>query len=379
MGDIHIESRFKDRLLEELKSKILASGEQNVIFLGDYVYHFSYDRRALVELFEFFVSLAKEGKKLRIMSGNHDRIAEKFVFEEAAIFAQLSDFEQIKFVFEPQKTQIEGKQVLFLPFNHKIWTNKQLDFISNYASLHRQLWESSHPNEKVSAKLNEWLAQNMEGVDYLFHHFYVADTKFPDQQSKFWFKDVALASWTLEQPFKMFSGHLHGGFSFKNYFCSGSVWGVGFSEINEVKHIWEVADSTIKAIPLDIRTIVQTDQEDLNNEGLNKLYKHWQKNFQGDWSVAFPQKLELDFKNIYLFLEGKDIDEVPQEVFEKFGTVKLKKYKIDVQTPELTEVDFEKMKVSFGAWKEMLKDYLKQKYPSDWEKYISQLKELNIL
>ncbi len=379
VGDIHIENRFKDKLLNQLKDKILSSKEKNVIFLGDYVYHFSYDRRAIVELFELFVLLAKEGKKLWIMSGNHDRIAEKFVFEEAAIFAQLSGFEQIRFVFEPQVAQIEDKKVLFLPFNHKIWLNRSIDFLSPYASLHKELRESENQNEKISAKLNEWLAQNMKGVDYVFHHFYVAGTKFPGQQAKFGFKDIALAPWTLDQSFKMFSGHLHWAFGYKNYFCTWSVWAVSFSEINEIKHIWELVGGELTAIPMDIRTIIQTSTDQIAVKFLNEFYQSWQENFLDEWSVVFPSEIALDFKNIYLFLEGKDIDDVPSELFEKFWTVKLKKYKINVEIPQFSNVDFEKMKVSFSAWKEMLKDYLKQKYPSDWEKYISQLKELKIL
>jgi UDP-2,3-diacylglucosamine pyrophosphatase LpxH len=53
------------------------------VFLGDYVYHFSYDRKALLHLFSIFIELASKGKKLYILAGNHDRISGHFVFEEA--------------------------------------------------------------------------------------------------------------------------------------------------------------------------------------------------------------------------------------------------------------------------------------------------------
>jgi len=41
---LHINSRVKDRIIEELRAFISNSSETNIIFLGDYVYHFSYDR-----------------------------------------------------------------------------------------------------------------------------------------------------------------------------------------------------------------------------------------------------------------------------------------------------------------------------------------------
>jgi metallophosphoesterase superfamily enzyme len=57
--------------------------EQNIIFLGDYVYHFSYDRNALMALYHFFLELFKSGKNIYILAGNHDRLGNTFVFEEA--------------------------------------------------------------------------------------------------------------------------------------------------------------------------------------------------------------------------------------------------------------------------------------------------------
>lgn len=50
--------------------------------MGDFVYHFSYDRAALLELFELFLDLYREGRNLYILAGNHDRLGNTFVFEE---------------------------------------------------------------------------------------------------------------------------------------------------------------------------------------------------------------------------------------------------------------------------------------------------------
>jgi len=84
IGDIHITSRYKDKILGTLHDWIDRNpGEKNIIFLGDYVYHFSYDRNALLSLYNFFLRLAFEEKKnVYVLAGNHDRLGNAFIFEE---------------------------------------------------------------------------------------------------------------------------------------------------------------------------------------------------------------------------------------------------------------------------------------------------------
>ena len=75
IGDIHITSKYKDKLISELQSFVDQNpDEKNIVFLGDYVYHFSYDRGALLGLFSFFVNLFESGKQVYILAGNHDRL-----------------------------------------------------------------------------------------------------------------------------------------------------------------------------------------------------------------------------------------------------------------------------------------------------------------
>jgi len=57
--------------------------ERTIIFMGDFVYQFSYDRKALLGLFNLFTDLYKQGKHVYVVAGNHDRIADHFVYEEA--------------------------------------------------------------------------------------------------------------------------------------------------------------------------------------------------------------------------------------------------------------------------------------------------------
>ena len=81
--DIHLNGRIKDKLLNSLKTFIQEHNEEkNLIFLGDFVYHFSYDRNALLELYDLFLELYTQWKNLYILAWNHDRLWNTFVFEE---------------------------------------------------------------------------------------------------------------------------------------------------------------------------------------------------------------------------------------------------------------------------------------------------------
>lgn len=124
IGDIHITFKEKDRLLMMLKEQIAQHPEEkNLIFLGDYVYSFGYDRNSLLALYEFFLSLYAEGKNVYVLAGNHDRIKDTFVFEEGrktcTLFENLNlsgNGNCLKFITEPLFEEIEGEKFLFLPY-----------------------------------------------------------------------------------------------------------------------------------------------------------------------------------------------------------------------------------------------------------------------
>ena len=84
VGDIHINTRYQDKILTELKTIFSAyPDEKTIIFFWDYVYHFAYDRNALLQLYKLFLELFEQGKDVYILAGNHDRLGSSFVFEEA--------------------------------------------------------------------------------------------------------------------------------------------------------------------------------------------------------------------------------------------------------------------------------------------------------
>jgi hypothetical protein len=60
-GDIHITSKHASHIINHIIDTVSAMpDEKNIIFLGDYVYHFTYDRKALLQLFSCFIDLAKK-------------------------------------------------------------------------------------------------------------------------------------------------------------------------------------------------------------------------------------------------------------------------------------------------------------------------------
>jgi UDP-2,3-diacylglucosamine pyrophosphatase LpxH len=71
IGDIHLDVKMKDRILDGLR-KATDSPSENVVFLGDYLPGFVYDRKAMSELLELFIELATKGKNVYVMAGNHD-------------------------------------------------------------------------------------------------------------------------------------------------------------------------------------------------------------------------------------------------------------------------------------------------------------------
>ena len=59
VGDIHIHPRYGTMTLDTIREYIAQfPDEKNIIFLGDYVYHFSYHRPSLLALLDLFIELA---------------------------------------------------------------------------------------------------------------------------------------------------------------------------------------------------------------------------------------------------------------------------------------------------------------------------------
>jgi len=55
---MHVTSKYVDTMIIELQAFIdHHCDEQTIVFMGDYVYHFNYDRKSLLKVYDFFVDL----------------------------------------------------------------------------------------------------------------------------------------------------------------------------------------------------------------------------------------------------------------------------------------------------------------------------------
>lgn len=418
--DLHINSRISDREIDYMKSWILQnSDEKNLIFLWDYVYHFSYDREALLKLYTFFLDMYRDWKNIYILAWNHDWIGNTFVFEEAKrtydiiknVFHGDENGGKIEFITQPKVEQIEWKNILFLPYCleidssllkqsivldskwQELWTN--LIEIKNTINT---LSKSQNKNERFSAELNKLLLDYYQKYENLtvIHHYYTEWVSFPWQRWRFYFNDVALSHLFFElDGLKIISGHLHQWFAYKNYFCTWSFWNTSPLEVNQAKMLfkysdWKVFGKMFFINPYfqvkNIEEWVKVDDNFLENfkkeviqENINNYKNQW-------WDVEIDSDYELKNKDISVSLSVWNMNYediysyIDENLFKELKDVKLKK--VYEQTDDLFEkmdIEWKNLTMWFSDWKGLLKDYLKVKYPNEHEKYLDFLKKENIL
>lgn len=437
--DLHINSRICDRVIETMKDWILQNpNEQNLIFLWDYVYHFSYDREALLKLYSFFLKLYQEWKNVYILAWNHDWLGNTFVFEEAKrtydiiknVFHWDENGGKIEFITEPKVEQIEWENVLFLPYCLEIgvWLDDvplywkgvadesaggflkssvslcspaplskgaQLIEIENTVNT---LSKSQNKNEKFSAELNKLLLEYYQkyGKLTVIHHYYTEWVNFPWQRWRFYFNDVALSHLFCELDWlKLISGHLHQWFAYKNYFCTWSVRNTSPLEVNQAKMLfkyldWKMSGKMFFVNPyFQVKNIAEWVKVDDNflesfkkeviQENINNYKNQW-------WTVEISSDYDVKNKDISVSLLVWNMNYedmysyIDEDLFKQLKDVKLKK--VYEQTDDLFEkmdIEWKNLTSWFADWKWLLKDYLKVKYPNEYEKYLDFLKKENIL
>ena len=245
--DIHLNSRIKDRLLNSLKSFIQEHNEEkNVVFLWDFVYHFSYDRNALLELYDLFLDLYFQWKNIYILAWNHDRLGNTFVFEEGKkafeILSKLKESDnEICFITKPIVKELEWKNVCFLPAMLEINEGDFLWIDDLKDERYKEEMKSKNKNINFSSQLNllvKWFTKKYSDL-VLIHHYYIEWVSFPWQKSKFSFKDRALSSsWLWKENLQIISWHLHQAFLFKNYLCTWSIWATSPLETDQIKYFF---------------------------------------------------------------------------------------------------------------------------------------------
>lgn len=409
--DIHINTRYQDKILTELRNIFSTyPDEKNIIFSWDYVYHFAYDRNSLLQLYGLFIELFKQGKNVYIISGNHDRLGNSFVFEEAqkAFETIINDkvemidwIGKIKFITKPLLQTIEGEDILFMPFflpsEHKesdyIPQNERLKSITEFSTI---LQKSPHKQEQFSWYINKLIAEYVDKNPNItiFHHYYTNGTAFPWQKSKFNYKDIAINEQFLDIPsIKFISGHLHQPFSYRNYLCLWSVWSTSSLETNQNKYIFQytTTNKKITATPLMINPQISIrSTEQITEQIINNTLQHINETnawyFTSPiWNIDITTNNKPNLKNISLTLnvEHIDYDKIHEIIDDKLRKscqeIRLKK---DIKNMDALVSSF---KVSsndlngFADWKNILQEYIQKKFGDDYPKYEKVMKELKLL
>ncbi len=411
--DVHITTKRQAQLLEQISSYIEKfSHEKTIIFMGDFVYQFSYDRKALLWLFHLFTKLYKQGKHVYVVAWNHDRIADHFAYEEAKqafdiAFGDVDNTRQtggiLKFITQPTFEHIEWQDVLFFPFTHHFDQNVEIDKKSSFYELSL----SSLRNERLSAQANSVLRKMLEERRttnekskklLLIHHRYIVETAFPWQQAKFGFGSPGLSQQLLEMDdLLLVSWHLHQPFVDRNYLCTGSIWHTSSLEVNQQKRFFQ-CDPIAKILhstPVSINPFVMIqaqENEPITLEQLSeKIYEMRNKSrtllMGWSWDVTKDEKDEpINFSTITLLISSaswtyQDLDKyLAPGVLDRLKDVKLKS--ISSASGKLL-TDLEKgalaLDQSISDWKSLLRLYLQRKYADRAASYEQFLHDLELL
>ena len=408
--DIHLNSRIKDKLLSSLKSFIQEHNEEkNLIFLWDFVYHFSYDRKALLGLYDLFLELYTQWKNLYILAWNHDRLWNTFVFEEGRkafeILSRMKNSDnEICFITKPFVKEIEWKNICFLPAMLEI-DEKEFPWIDELKDeKYAEEMKSKNKNLTFSTQLNlvvERFTKKYSDLT-LIHHYYVEWVSFPWQKAKFSFRDRALSQHWLDQAdLQIISWHLHQAFAYKNYLCTGSLRATSPLEIDQIKYFWIWKDWNFTAHETGINYYFTMERKSWNVDlfsqsfqaiSENDILSHRKSlqnsdNFKTDsFVIETNYKDSLDLKNVSLSLSVEklqydNMDEfVEPKLQQSLQNVQLKK---DAKSTEKLLEQLEKPdlagQLSFWNWLELLKKFLKKQYPDDYEEYEKLLQEMKIL
>ena len=410
--DIHLNSRIKDRLLNSLKSFIQEHNEEkNVVFLWDFVYHFSYDRNALLELYDLFLDLYFQWKNIYILAWNHDRLGNTFVFEEGKkafeILSKLKESDnEICFITKPIVKELEGKNVCFLPAMLEI-NEEDFPWIDDLKDeRYKEEMKSKNKNINFSSQLNllvKWFTKKYSDL-VLIHHYYIEWVSFPWQKSKFSFKDRALSNSRLwKENLQIISWHLHQAFVYKNYLCTWSIRATSPLETDDIKYFWIRDKEHFLAQETWINYYLTMERKAWNTNLFTQSYQaitetditSYRKilqskssdNFKESWFQIRTKFLDtLDLGNVSLSLS---VDKLQYDNMSEFIDPKIQQVLQNVQLKKdtkSTENLLEQLEkpdlagqLSFWNWLELLKNFLKKQYPDDYEEYEKLLQELKIL
>ncbi|NOZ44608.1 MAG: hypothetical protein GXP45_05735 [bacterium] len=291
-------------------------------------------------------------------------------------------------------------------------TEKNLETI-RAESLHlqiKELQESASKNKQISAQINSLLESYLIENPHItvIHHYYFNKIKFPGQRARFYFKDIALSEYFLEsKEAKFISGHIHQGFIYQNYLCLGSVRSSSSLEYNQLKvlAIYHPETKKISLYQQNINPYLLIEKKDTTESLFEEesrrsridkvqLQKHNDAiveqtalNFQSDnsWESELITQKITDRRSVHVSVQVQDLDYskideyIDPDLRAELSEVRLKKQQEVSELLEEFDIASKNLTSSFADRKSLLKAYLHQKFPDEFEAYQEILREEKIL
>lgn len=386
--DIHATSQVVDKILEKIENFVKTKSDKHIVYMGDFVYHFNYDRKSILKIFDQMLQFSNQGYQVDVLAWNHDYIQDSYIFAQAEKL--LWKNWNIRFHTRPFETSIKTKKwekkLLILPFNFSLETE---NISENFLDLYNSQNRAEHLSGVINSLVEEFVKKYPEDEKILIHHHYSADTIFPGQKTIFSYKDIALSPIFFEQKkLKIFSGHIHRSFSYQNYFCVWSIWATNTIEENHDKFLFHFDENswTISWEGQNINRFVKLNRKEFENFDENILKKVLENQFQNQkenilsWVKISQPSYEInDIKLTFVSSQNEDFEYknyISDELLAKIWWVNVKKV-FDEKNIVSLETWKENLQQNFSDWKKILKDYIYQKYPN-WDEYIKLLQDMDI-
>lgn len=408
--DIHITSKRKESIISAVREYIFSEDDDSIVFLWDFVYHFNYDRKALMWMYNLFLECFENNKHVYILAWNHDRISWHFVYEEAQKafdFVKGNDW-SLDFITEPVTYNIQWQDCLFFPY---YLPDQEQEILPQF----EELWLSTNQKEQRSARANSrlfsdiatwkknksWDASTSKSEKlWIFHHRYTVSTQFPGQFAQFGYKSPWLSNALFDDTdIVLCSGHLHHPFCYKNYLCIGSIWHTSPLEINQTKFFFRLDPKTqnLVASPVSINPYIHIPLDELSWD--QKVSEAFVQEFMktrleeniwhlhaGDLDIVvenIPSTYNL--KQVTLTCIGEksyaELSEIVQEsMYASMADIRIKKQKRSL--PDMLNVldtESKQLDQRIGDWKTLLHSYITQKYEWQSQEYIQELEDIGIL
>ena len=414
IGDIHIHHRHAPSIIQMLRQYISScADETHIIFVGDFVYHFNYHRPSLLLLLDFFLELVREGKIVYILAGNHDRIGQHFVYEEArrmiismrAWESERDNSDGIHFITQPEVFTIEWEKILMLPYmlNRKDYMSES-EVIQQYDTIVPEvLQHSSNPMEVQSRYLNQYLAnvletesmKEWEKVSMIVHHYYTAQTKFPWLKVQFHYKDLALSPYRLTRDaIKLISGHIHHTFSIGNYLCIGAVWSTRPTEYNLHQYLrqYTASSGVMRGTQVSFNPYLELEIGD-STQTQESVQEFWQmihqqtevflQSSQRQTSIQLLNTIPRDRLTLSILSNDASYETLQTHVDPALRSLvketKLKRSSEAIQVLEQERADSAAdFRHSWSDRKTLLDNYLKEKFADRYPVYDQMVKKLGI-